>query len=99
MAYKCHDCGTVIHLAPGTPPARRDVCEKCNADLHCCRNCKFYAESAYNYCREPQAERVLDKANSNFCDYFVFTEAQRELNSSSKNSKENSLKKLDNLFK
>ena len=33
-------------------------------------NCDFYDAGAYNQCREPQAERVLEKEKGNFCDYF-----------------------------
>lgn len=50
---------------------RRDVCPQCGADLHSCRHCRFYDPRAYNECREPQAERVLDKQRSNFCDQFA----------------------------
>jgi hypothetical protein len=30
----------------------------------------FHDARAYNQCAEPQAERVVDKAHANFCDYF-----------------------------
>jgi hypothetical protein len=50
---------------------RRDTCTHCGADLHSCRNCGFYEPSLANACREPQAERVLDKLRSNFCEFFV----------------------------
>ncbi|MBI4411014.1 MAG: hypothetical protein HY541_00835 [Deltaproteobacteria bacterium] len=39
--------------------------------MHICKNCEFYDRAAYNECSEPQAERVLDKEKSNFCDYFL----------------------------
>ena len=48
----------------------RDQCEKCNADLHICKNCTFYDEGAYNECKESSAERVTDKENKNVCEYF-----------------------------
>jgi hypothetical protein len=35
-----------------------------------CRNCAFYAAGAYNDCREPCAERVVDKERANFCEFF-----------------------------
>lgn len=54
---------------------RKDTCPFCDADLRCCLNCRFYDERIYNQCRETQAERVLDKDRSNFCDYFVFRDA------------------------
>lgn len=50
---------------------RRDACPRCRADLHACRQCRFYDARAYNACAEPQAERVLDKERGNFCDYFA----------------------------
>jgi len=42
----------------------------CGAWLHCCRNCDFYAPGRTNDCREPNAERVADKDQGNFCDWF-----------------------------
>jgi hypothetical protein len=50
---------------------RRDTCVRCGADLHACRNCRFYDPRAANECREPGVERVLDKTRSNFCEYFT----------------------------
>lgn len=35
-----------------------------------CRNCAFYTLGAYNDCREPNAERVVDKERANFCEFF-----------------------------
>jgi hypothetical protein len=48
----------------------RDVCEWCQAYLHCCRNCDFHEPGAHNDCREPSAELVADKELGNFCDFF-----------------------------
>ena len=48
----------------------RGVCSRCAAFLHCCRNCERYAPGLANDCREPQAERVADKEQGNFCDWF-----------------------------
>jgi len=39
-------------------------------DLHICRNCRHHDPSAYNECREPNAERVSDRERNNRCDYF-----------------------------
>lgn len=65
----CFSCGTKTAFA-GTV-SREATCETCRAYLHCCRNCRFYDTAAYNECREPMAERVVDKEAANFCDYFV----------------------------
>ncbi len=51
-------------------PGRRDDCSKCHADVHVCRNCKFYDRAAYNECREPSADRVIEKDRANFCDFY-----------------------------
>jgi hypothetical protein len=32
--------------------------------------CTFYDVKAYNECREPSADRIVDKEKANFCDYF-----------------------------
>ena len=49
----------------------RDMCPKCDRALHVCFNCDFYDAAFNNQCREPQAERVVDKDRANFCEYFV----------------------------
>jgi hypothetical protein len=67
----CHQCKKEILLENFI--GRQEQCPSCGADLHCCLNCTFYDRGAYNNCREPQAERVLDKTKYNFCDFFTFT--------------------------
>jgi hypothetical protein len=68
VQLKCHACGRVGSVDGIV--GRRDECGGCGAHLHCCRNCAFYDESAYNQCNEPSAERVVDKEAANFCDWF-----------------------------
>lgn len=64
----CHVCH---HLTEQDEKfGRQDTCPRCRAYLHCCLNCRFYDETAYNECHEPSAERVIDKDKANFCDYF-----------------------------
>ncbi len=72
MAH-CFKCGgevVVIERRVG----RRDECEHCGADLHCCFNCEFYDRSRHNECREPISDRVKDKDRANFCDFFKIKE-------------------------
>ncbi|TMB57680.1 MAG: hypothetical protein E6J60_04645 [Deltaproteobacteria bacterium] len=64
---QCHRCGTSFD---GERVPVRGVCSRCSAFLHCCRNCDFYAPGVANDCREPQAARVADKEQGNFCDWF-----------------------------
>ena len=63
------DLGTMMRVG------RRDTCPGCGIDLHVCQQCRFYDVRVYNECHEPQAERVLDKTRSNFCDYFAIVDA------------------------
>lgn len=71
---KCHACAKGLDIRP--PVGRRETCPCCGSDLHCCLNCSFQEAGAYNQCREPQAERVIDKDRSNFCDFFIFRDAR-----------------------
>lgn len=66
----CHRCRKTLTLTDHV--GRREMCAFCSADLHVCMNCRFYDPGVYNACRESQAERVLVKDRSNFCDYFDF---------------------------
>lgn len=70
---RCYACRNVLELKP--PVGRRETCPFCGADLHCCLNCARYRVGIYNDCQEPQAERVMEKKQSNFCDFFVFRDA------------------------
>lgn len=97
MSYSCHNCGKSLDLESATSTGRRDECPHCDADLHVCLNCRYFDESVYNQCKEPQAERVLDKGRSNFCDYFEFS--TRHGGESKSLSKEDQRKALDSLFK
>lgn len=63
----CYNCG--VELEP-LDYGRQDVCKKCGLDTRVCRNCTFWDKNANNECRENQADRVVDKTKSNFCDYF-----------------------------
>lgn len=65
----CHHCKKEIPILGIV--GRRDECPFCRNDLHVCKNCQHYDEKSYNECREPQAERVLEKEKSNFCDFFL----------------------------
>lgn len=49
---------------------RNEDCPHCEASMRCCRMCKHYDKTAYNECREPIADRIIEKEKSNFCDHF-----------------------------
>lgn len=64
----CWNCGAELSAMDY---GRGDSCPQCGRDTKVCKNCEFYAPSYNNSCRENQAERVVDKERSNFCDYFI----------------------------
>lgn len=64
----CHNCGRDIKVIAKV--MRTDECPHCNADMHCCKNCRFFDPGKNNQCSETQAEWVRDKLKANFCDYF-----------------------------
>ena len=70
MSFWCQSCGTDLSYKPSDVVGRIDTCPKCGVDVHACTQCAHYDPKAYNSCREPQAERVDDRAKSNFCDFF-----------------------------
>jgi len=74
---------------------RQEQCPFCGSDLHSCLNCVFYEPGAYNDCREVQAERVLDKSRSNFCDFFRFRKESGKTGAMPMDPKD----KLEALFK
>lgn len=75
MTPTCYRCGRAIGAVERI--GRRDTCLGCGSDLHCCRNCRFYDPAFHNECREPQAERQVDKECGNFCEYFSVTDVAR----------------------
>jgi predicted RNA-binding Zn-ribbon protein involved in translation (DUF1610 family) len=89
----CYKCGK--ELAIERKVGRREDCPFCGSDLHVCLNCRFYDPGSYNDCREPQAERVVIKDRSNFCDYFEFGDRT----SGEKGKEKYPKTKLEDLFK
>lgn len=94
MALYCFKCGKEVS---SQKIGRKETCSSCGEDAHVCVNCIHYDERAYNQCRESQAERVLEKKRSNFCDYFSPIQGARAASSGA--SKDDAKQKLDDLFK
>ena len=67
IAGKCWHCGN--DLGP-LDYGRADTCSKCGKDTRVCKNCEFFDPAVNNQCHETQADRVVEKERSNFCDYF-----------------------------
>ena len=91
----CHSCKKTLDIEKKV--GRRESCPFCDSDLHVCLNCRFYDPGSYNDCREPQAERVVIKDRSNFCDYFEFRDSAS--GERGKEEERNPKKKLEGLFK
>jgi hypothetical protein len=97
VVFSCHSCGATVPLEFGEIISRRQECARCGADLHCCRNCRFFDPARNNECAEPQSDRVVDKAASNFCDYF---EVRTKVDLAGRRAGgESSKKRFDDLFK
>jgi hypothetical protein len=99
MPYFCHKCSAEQKDLANPKVGRRDSCESCNSDLHVCYNCLHYDKNSYNECKESQADRVLEKNRSNFCDYFSFKNTSGATKLDQNSEKKEQLKKLDDLFR
>lgn len=67
--FKCSMCSAVQHLAD---PLDQEAKCACGADLHTCRNCKFFDSTTHWECREPQIQaRVNPKDARNTCAFFA----------------------------
>lgn len=64
----CQSCGREVKVIAKI--ARTDECPHCDADLHCCKNCRHFDPGKNNQCNEPQADYVSSKIKANFCDFF-----------------------------
>lgn len=74
QCHKCRKEWTSVKKQPGV----KEVCEGCNAYLHCCMNCRFHDKSKHNECAIPTTEWVGDRQGCNFCDEFEFADAKLE---------------------
>lgn len=66
----CWRCGQILPVAL-FPLRREEVCPACDADVHVCKQCRFFNASVSDGCDEPVAGGVSNKERANFCDYLV----------------------------
>ena len=64
----CQNCGREIKIIGKV--VRGDECPNCKAEMHCCKNCRFFDPGKNNQCSETQADYVRDKSRDNFCEFF-----------------------------
>ena len=86
MATTCYGCGGTPRI--DGPVGRRTTCPTCDADLHSCINCRHYDESAAHQCREPHADHIVEKEQSNACDLFQLGDGASRRRGSSKTAKD-----------
>jgi hypothetical protein len=65
-SVKCAACG---EKAP-TSIRIESTCQKCNADLHTCKQCTFFDPGARFECRKPIEARIVNKNARNECELF-----------------------------
>ena len=91
----CFRCGASLgHLS--LPLSRQDSCRECGAHLHVCRMCRSFDAGAVDQCTEDDAERVREKTELNFCDWFVATEGA--FDAAARNEHDQARAALDALF-
>jgi len=65
-ASRCFNCSTA--LPPGAEFSGN--CPKCNAELHCCKQCTFFEPSTRFQCMKPIPVRIAVKDKTNDCALF-----------------------------
>ena len=71
MPILCYKCQTELKdFEEGHRVGRDEDCPHCKTSLRCCKMCLFYDPNSYNECKEPVAQRIVEKEKANFCDYF-----------------------------
>ena len=65
-AARCFNCATA--LPPGTEFTGN--CPKCNAELHCCKQCSHFEPSTRFQCLKPILVRIALKDKANECTAF-----------------------------
>ena len=66
-AARCFNCSTA--LPPGT--VFTGNCPKCNAELHCCKQCSHFEPSTRFQCLKPIPARIALKDKANECNAFM----------------------------
>ncbi len=74
-SHHCHACGHEITME--VKVGRRDTCDNCGNDLHCCMNCRFYDKRG-DRCREDIAHWVKSRDRSNFCTQFEYVKTEAD---------------------
>lgn len=66
-ASRCYNCATALPDAVDFT----GTCPKCNADLHCCKQCSHFEPSMRFQCLKPIPVRIVLKDKANDCSWFA----------------------------
>ncbi len=66
--FRCALCGYVMPVQFGI--TYDSQCPKCQAYLHCCKNCVYFDTGSRFECSQPIPARVTPKDKPNQCEYF-----------------------------
>lgn len=67
VAARCFNCSTTL-----SPDADfKGSCPKCNAALHCCKQCAHFEPATRFQCRKPIPVRIPYKDENNECELFA----------------------------
>ena len=66
-AARCYNCSTTLPSGVDFTGA----CPKCNADLHCCKQCSHFEPSTRFQCLKPIPVRIAIKDKNNECSLFT----------------------------
>lgn len=102
----CHKCKKKLDL-PSKKIGFKETCFFCEADLHVCKNCKYYSIGKPNDCLVPNTEFISDREKNNFCEDFKIKDTLDSENFKSKkdiskklfDDDDNSDNSFDSLFK
>ncbi|HSM76641.1 MAG TPA: hypothetical protein VLT57_03410 [Bryobacteraceae bacterium] len=65
-ASRCFNCSTTLPAGSDFP----EVCPKCGAALHCCKQCAHFEPSTRFQCLKPIPVRIAPKDQKNECSLF-----------------------------
>ena len=65
---RCSNCGAV--LTPGFDA--NGQCPRCQFELHCCKQCRFFDSGAQFECMQPITESISPKDTKNNCTFYEF---------------------------
>ena len=97
MKY-CFKCNLLCDVTSRS--AVKATCAGCGADLHVCRNCRFYDTFKPSACQIPDIDPVMDKERATFCDEFEFADrTPPPAHKATANPTSNARDRFDSLFK